>query len=60
MIGWSGKPNIVASRGQEVTYHYVMSTITLLKKQEIVTTNVGKREDQPFLSQLVYIQTELE
>ena len=60
MIGWSGMPNVVAPRGQEVTYHYALSCITLLKKQEIVTTNVGKREDQPFPSQLVYIPTELE
>ena len=45
MIERLGMPNFVAPRGQDVIYHYV---ITLLKKQEIVTTNVWKREDQLF------------
>ena len=40
IIGRSGMPNSVALQGQDGVYHYVMSCVTLLKKQDIVTTNV--------------------
>ena len=40
IIERSKMPNSVTSQGPDVVDHYVMSCVTLLKKQDIVTTNV--------------------
>ena len=40
MIEWSGMPYVIVPQCQDAFYHNVMSHVTLLKKQDIVTINV--------------------
>ena len=48
MIAESAIPNSMAPWGEDVAYKNVMPCVILLKKQDIVTINVYKRETQPF------------
>ena len=45
--------NVVAPRNQDVIYHYVMSCITLLKKQGIVTITRENEKTSDIIEQMV-------
>ena len=48
MIRWLEITHVMAPRGQDFAYYYLMSCMVLLKKHNIKTINMWKQEDQAF------------